>query len=133
MVKSDENSRFINAIVTTIKNLGEIRNDFAHGKNLATYKELSLEKLTASFLIASVENISCFLIEFYEIEYPLKCNQEEKSYTDFEDFNNWLDDEYGNVIVVDTPIPTSLALFSDPIAYQEKYTNYLSGEDDEIH
>ncbi|RCJ30537.1 hypothetical protein A6769_33310 [Nostoc punctiforme NIES-2108] len=132
LVKSDENIRFINGMIAAIQNLGEIRNGFSHGKNLATYKDSSPEKFTASFLIASVENISCFLIEFYEIEYPLKGKQEQNSYENFEDFNNWLDDEYGTVIVADIPISTSLALFADLIAYQEKYKNYLSVKDDEI-
>lgn len=133
LFKSDENSRFITATITAIQNLGEIRNSFSHGTNLATYKESSPEKLTASFLIASVENISCFLIEFYEIEYPLKGKKEEKIYEEFDDFNNWLDDEYGTVIVADIPISTSLALFADLIAYQEKYKNYLSVKYDKIN
>ena len=133
LVNSDENSRFITAIMTAIQNLGEIRNSFSHGKNLATYKELSPEKLTASFLISSVENISCFLIEFYEIEYPLKGKKEEKTYEDFNDFNNWLDDKYDPVIVADIPIATSLALFADFIAYQEKHQEYLSVKEDETN
>lgn len=133
LVKSDENILFINAMLDAIKNLGEIRNDFSHGKNLATYEVSITEKITASFLIASVENISCFLIEFYEIEYPLKGKIQEKNYEDFDDFNRCLDDEYGTIIVADIPIPTSLALFADLIAYKEKYKNYLSVKNDEIN
>jgi hypothetical protein len=130
ITKAEETSRFITATMTAIQNLGEIRNSFSHGQNLATHQEQNLEELTALFLINSVENISCFLIEFYEIEYPLKGTKGVINYESYEEFNQWLDEEYESITVIDVPILTSLALFTDTIAYLEKYQEYLSLKDD---
>jgi hypothetical protein len=126
LVNSDENSRFITAIATAIQNLGEIRNSFSHGKNLASYKELSPENLTASFLISSVENISCFLIEFYEIEHPRKKGEDEFNFQEMKEFNDYLDDQHGNVEIANITYSTSEALFAvDKTAYKGAYREYL--------
>lgn len=126
LVKHKEKSRFMGGMIESIKSLGEIRNDLSHGKNLHSLKDEKTEELAAFFLMNSVENIACFLIDFYEIEYPLKSKGKEIKYEDdnYRNFNNWLDDEHGTVIVAGIPIMTSIALFSDPIAYQDKYQEY---------
>lgn len=126
LVRCEENSRFISGMVTSLQNLGEIRNSLSHGKVLHVHKNERTEEIAAYFLINSVETIACFLIEFYEIEFPLKGKGKVNQYEDYEDFNNWLDDEHGTVIVAGVPISTSVALFGDLIAYLDKYQEYLA-------
>lgn len=126
LVRCEENSRFISGMVTSIQNLGEIRNSLSHGKALHVHESEKTEELAAYFLINSVETIACFLIEFYEIEFPLKGKGKVDKYEDYEDFNNWLDDEHGTVIVAGIPISTSVALFGDLIAYRDKYQEYIA-------
>jgi hypothetical protein len=127
---SDKQSNFISGLITAIQNLGDIRNDFSHGRSLYSKYEEKTENLSAVFLLGSVETIACFLINFYEIEYPLKGKKKGENYDyddqRYESFNDWLDDQYGSVIVTDIPIMTSIALYTDPIAYQEKYKEYLA-------
>lgn len=132
LVRHEEYSRFISGMVTTLQNLGEIRNSLSHGKNLHSYENEKTEELAAYFLVNSVETIACFLIEFYEVEYPLKGKKKEHKYEDYEDFNDWLDEEHGTVTVAGLPIPTSNALFGDLIAYQDKYQEYLLTKNDEV-
>jgi len=133
LVRSEENSKFVSGMITSIQNLGEIRNSLSHGKNLHSLEDEKTEELAAFFLINSVETIACFLIDFYEIEYPLKDKNKVINYEDerWSKFNDWLDNEYGSVIVAETPIMASTALFGDPIAYQEKYQEYLQVQDNE--
>lgn len=133
LVRSAQNSKVISGMVTSIQNLGEIRNSLSHGKNLPSYEDETTEKITAYFLINSVETIACFLIEFYEVEFPLKSNAKTDKYEDYEDFNNWLDDEHGIVMIAGIPIPTSYALFGgDPIAYKDKHQQYLLTQNYEV-
>lgn len=127
LVRCEENSKFISGMITSIQHLGEIRNDLSHGKNLYSLESEKTEELAAFFLMNSVETIACFLIEFYEVEYPLKNKGKEIKYEDedYRYFNDWLDDENGTVMVAGVPIMTSIALFGDPIAYKDKYQEYL--------
>jgi hypothetical protein len=131
LVRFEENSRFISGMITSIQNLGEIRNGLSHGKSLHSLENEKTEELAAYFLMNSVETISCFLIEFYEVEYPLKSQGKEHKYEDYEDFNDWLDDEHGTVTVAGIPIMTSIALFGDLIAYKDMYQEYLLVKDNE--
>lgn len=133
LVRCEKHSRFISGMITSMQNLGEIRNSLSHGKNLHSLKDEKTEGLSAFFLMNSVETIACFLIEFYEVEYPLKSKGKEIKYEDedYQDFNDWLDDEHGTVMVAGTPIMTSIALFGDLIAYQDKYQQYLLAKDNE--
>jgi hypothetical protein len=131
LVRCEKNSQFISGMITSIQHLGEIRNGLSHGKNLQSLDVEKTEEIVAFFLINSVETIACFLIGFYEVEYPLKNKGKEEKYEDCKDFNDWLDDEHGAVMVAGIPIMTSIALFGDLIAYQDKYQEYLVVKDNE--
>lgn len=125
LVRSKENSGFIRGMVGALQSLGEIRNSLSHGKILHSYNDEKTEELAAYFLINTVESIACFLIEFYEVEFPRKGGSKVENYEEYQDFNDWLDDEHGAVTVAGIPIMTSIALFGDLIAYQDKYQEYL--------
>jgi len=138
----DQISLFGNSLVTSIQNLGELRNridESSHGKSLLD-KNKKIDSITASFLINSAETIACFLIEFYEIEHPRKIEKDEFSvealkniydykgkdpYDDIRDFHVYLDNEYGFTEIANIPYATSEALFAvDITAYKDEYRKY---------
>jgi len=126
--------KFGSGMVTAMQNLGELRNNHgetSHGKSIDDLKNNRLEKISASFLVNSIEVMAVFLIEYYEIEFPNKKKNEEK--INYADFNDFLDDEYGDVDVTGIPYPTSEVLFSvDSTAYGVKYQEYLGELDGDI-
>jgi len=138
----DKISLFGNSLVTSIQNLGELRNridESSHGKSLLD-KNKKFDSITASFLINSAETIACFLIEFYEIEHPRKTEKDEFSieelkniydykskdpYDDIKDFHVYLDNEHGFAEIANIPYATSEALFAvDITAYKDEYRKY---------
>ena len=133
LVRHTGHSKFISGMVTSLENLGEIRNSLSHGQNLYLYEYEKTEELAAYFLVSTVESISCFLIEFYEVEFPLKGKVKEKQYEDYQDFNECFDEEHGTLVIAGIPdISSSLALFhGDRKAYMASYQDYLSGNNSE--
>jgi len=76
--------------------------------------------------------MAVFLIEYYEIEFPNK-REKKKEKIDYSDFNEFLDEEYGDVDVIGIPYPTSEVLLSvDGTAYGVKYQEYLGELDGNI-
>ncbi|MBC2702933.1 abortive infection family protein [Desulfobacula sp.] len=128
-------SKFGSGMVTAMQNLGELRNNHgetSHGKSIDELKNNKLEKLSAAFLVNSIEVMAVFLIEYYEIEFPNKKNKKEEK-IDYSEFNEFLDDEYGDVDVIGIPYPTSEVLLSvDTTAYGVKYQEYLGDLDETI-
>ena len=124
----DQISLFGNSLVTSIQNLGELRNridESSHGKSLLD-KNKKIDSITASFLINSSETIACFLIEFYEIEHPRKKGENEFNFQEMKEFNDYLDDQHGNVEIAKIPYSTSEALFAvDITAYKDEHRKYL--------
>lgn len=121
-------SLFGNGLVSSMQNLGELRNkidESSHGKSLLD-KTQKIDSITASFLINSVETVSCFLIEFYEIEHPRRKGEDEFSFEKLKDFNDYIDNEHGYIKIATIPYPTSEALFAiDITAYRDEYQKYL--------
>ncbi|MBT3178381.1 MAG: abortive infection family protein [Desulfobacula sp.] len=128
-------SKFGSGMVTAMQNLGELRNnhgDTSHGKSIDELKNNRLEKLSAAFLVNSIEVMAVFLIEYYEIEFPNK-EKETEEVVDYSDFNDFLDEEYGDVLVIGIPYPTSDVLLSvDRTAYGVKFQEYLGDLDGHI-
>ncbi len=134
--KFDKISLFGNALVTSIHNIGELRNEMdesSHGKSLLD-KTQKLDLITASFLINSAETIACFLIEFYEIEHPRKKVEDELSFKELQEFNDYIDKEHGYVEIAKIPYATSEALFAtDRTAYKDQYRKYLKVVNDQTN
>jgi len=133
----EQTSLFGNALVTSIQNLGEIRNridESSHGKSLLVKTE-KIDLITASFLINSAETMACFLIEFYEIEHPRKKSDDtELIFKKFADFNDYLDNEHGNVQIAGISCCTSEALFAvDKIAYKDEHRKYLEVKNEQTN
>ncbi|ANV85767.1 hypothetical protein AWQ21_14630 (plasmid) [Picosynechococcus sp. PCC 7003] len=127
VISHEENSNFITGLINSLTNLGKIRNAFSHGKDLKSYKKEEIDNTTSLFLISTIENIACFIIDFYEIEHPLQGKEEiQPVYEDYQDFNEWLDEEYDPVEVAEVLVDTSIALFyGDKIAYLSKYQEFV--------
>ena len=128
-------SKFGSGMVTAMQNLGELRNNHgetSHGKSIDDLKNNRLEQISAAFLVNSIEVMAVFLIEYYEIEFPNK-REKKKEKIDYSDFNEFLDEEYGDVDVIGIPYPTSEVLLSvDGTAYGVKYQEYLGELDGNI-
>lgn len=126
-------SKFGSGMVTAMQNLGELRNNHgqtAHGKPIDELKNNGLEKISTAFLVNSVEVLAVFLIEYYELEFPKREDKEDEN-VDYSDFNEFLDEEYGDVEITGILYPTSEVLPAvDVTAYGVKYQEYL-GEMDE--
>lgn len=60
ITKCEENSRFITGIMTAIQNLGEIRNSFSHGQNLATHQKKTLKNLQHYFFLPRLKIFHVF-------------------------------------------------------------------------
>lgn len=131
-IENESVSPFARAMANACQRVGEIRNvtdTSSHGHSLSSEKSKSIEGVTVYFLINSVESIACFLVEFYEIEYPLIKNQsEEITYESFPDFNDYLDNLYGDINVAGLSYSASESLYSiDKIAYRNKYQEEYLG------
>jgi len=87
-----------------------------------------LDEITREFLITSVEIISCFLIQFFEWKFPLTevvSPEENLVYADCEDFNEYLDETYGEFSIGALSYPASEILFHvDNQAYESEYKEF---------
>jgi hypothetical protein len=129
---SDQLKQFGRSFVNIIKNLAEIRNDIAlisHGASVDELHRPKIDQISTSFLLNSIETIACFLIEYYELEFAKRSEKEaesESEYNDFEEFNLYFDETYGDLTIAEYEYSSSEALFSlDPTAYKTEYQKYL--------
>jgi hypothetical protein len=134
-INDPKSIEFGNAIITAIRGLSSIRNnmdDSSHGKSLILGQQ-NIDEITASFLIHSTEAISCFLIDFYEANKSYSSKKEVK-YEELEEFNNYLNNEYGCVDIARISCSTSEALFAvDKAAYDYEYRSYLEVVNEQIN
>jgi len=122
------------ALSTIGQFVGELRNEvgaISHGRTmeeLQAKKEL-LDEITRKFLIASTEIISCFLIQFYEWKFPLTevvSTEDNLVYADCEDFNDYLDETYGEFAIGALSYSASEVLFHvDHQAYMSEYKEFI--------
>ena len=123
------------ALATIGQQLGTLRNEIgltSHGKTLEEIKERNkqLNVLTREFLIDSVEIVSCFLIRNFENEYPRLSDgsvEERLIYYEAEEFNNYLDDAFGEFEMGNYSYSASEILFYVDIdAYKNEYMLFTS-------
>lgn len=127
---------------TLAQNIGELRNEIdpnAHGK---TMEELRLRNsrvdiLTREFLIDTVETVSVLLIRTFETQEsrtPTEKLIDSLAYLESEDFNEYLDDSFGEFSMGKLSYPASEILFNvDKQAYVTEYKifNDLENEDED--
>lgn len=120
------------------KHVGILRNKISptsHGKSLAELKERNntVDQFTRDFLIDSTETVAVFLISAFENENPRvksKVEESKYTYTEFEDFNNYWDDLYGEFEMGSYSFPASEVLYNvDNKAYMTENQAYMEDSD----
>lgn len=114
------------AIANVGQQMGNFRNEIgttAHGKTVEELqkRQNSIHDLTGNFLIEATSIVCCFLIEAFETDQPIKAIEEEISYNDNDNFNDFWDEQYGEFEMGDYSFFASEVLFSnDPKAYMNE-------------
>ncbi len=126
------------ALVTIGQNVGELRNDIgttSHGKSLEELKERNnkVDELTKEFLIDTTVIVVSFLIRTFENETPRSKTETVEAkllYTDYEPFNEFWDDLYGEFEMGDYSFPASEILFNvDYNAYVTEHQVFKEGDE----
>lgn len=120
--------------------MGNLRNEVSptsHGKSLNELRDRNnkVDFLTKEFLIDSTLIVAVFLIRAYEERkndsaVPVDAVPEEiTEYEVNEDFNNFLDESYGEFVMGDNSYTASDILFNvDPQVYQAGYKAYMESK-----
>jgi hypothetical protein len=129
ILSSAQISRFGSGLMTALQNLGELRNligDTSHGRSTEEMRRNKIETLSARFLIDSVEIIACFLVEYYELEFPKKKLSKKDVTIDYQPFDDYLDETYGRVKIATYEfLPSDILANLDSVAYQSEYKKFL--------
>lgn len=126
------------ALSTIGQFIGELRNEIgsiSHGRtmdDLQAKKDI-IDDFTREFLVASTEIISCFLIQFFEWKFPITeviSPEENLVFADCEDFNDYLDETYGEFSIGALSYPASEILFNvDHQAYMSEYKDFIKDQE----
>jgi enamine deaminase RidA (YjgF/YER057c/UK114 family) len=116
------------ALSTIGQNIGELRNDIgvtSHGKSLDELKKRNskVDELTREFLIDATVIVASFLIRSFENENPrgkTEVVEAKTLYSEFEDFNDYWDELYGDFEMGSYSFPASEVL------YNVDYNAYLT-------
>lgn len=141
---SSENmvTQISSALATIGQNIGELRNDISpisHGKSLEELKERNnkVDTLTREFLIDSTVIVAVLLIRAFENENPRikpAAVEAEPLYPEFEAFNDYWDDSFGEFEMGSYSFPASEILFYvDNKAYMTEQQAFAEGEDGPDH
>lgn len=128
------------AIANIGQQMGNLRNEIgptSHGKPLSeleTRKD-AINKVSSDFLLDSTELIACLLIQLFETEFPRKLEEIETIvYNDNEEFNDYLDELYGEFVMGANSYSASEILYGvDPEAYHTELNTYKVGSDEDIN
>ena len=140
--KEDLVAQISGSLANIGQNIGNLRNDISptsHGKSLEELKERnnSVDVLTKEFLIDSTVIVAVFLIRAFENENPrIKPTAAEVKplYPDFEEFNDYWDESYGEFEMGSYSFPASeILFFVDNKAYMTEQMAFAEGEDGTDH
>lgn len=124
--------KIISGLVTISLQFGELRNKIgttSHGRSLNELEVESLGETLLDFLINTTENVACFIIGFYEVEYPQKIS-EEVEYNENEEFNEYFDNVEGVVTIGDLEYSASELLYNtDKNAYSTAVQEYNANKE----
>lgn len=132
-------TKISSALSTIGQEVGQLRNEIgttAHGKTLQELqdRESAVDLLTRDFLLDSIRTIAIFLIRSFEGNQQEQISPEESpsfSYDDFEEFNDWFDDSFGEFTMGPYSYPASQILYCvDNEAYH--YERKQLEENDEL-
>lgn len=125
------------ALANIAQQVGELRNDIgptSHGRSLDELRERNqmIDELTKDFLIDSTVIVACFLIRTFENENPRNATAiaEKLQLSEQEDFNNFLDETYGEFEIGDYSYTASEILYSvDYPAYETECKAFTEVEE----
>jgi len=126
------------ALATIGQNIGQLRNDIgttSHGKLLDELKERNnkVDGLTREFLIDSTVIIATFLIRSFEHQNPRikpEAVEAKPLYPEFEEFNEFWDDSFGDFEMGSYSFSASEILFYvDNKAYMTEQQAFAGGKD----
>lgn len=136
--KDDLVSQISGSLANIGQHIGNLRNNISptsHGKSLDELKERNnkVDEFTREFLIDSTVIVAVFLIRAFENEHP-RAKQtvvEVKAlYSEFEEFNDYWDDLYGEFDMGSYSFPASEILYNvDYKAYLTEQQAFVEGED----
>lgn len=141
---SSENmvTQISSALATIGQNIGKLRNDISptsHGKSLEELKERNnkVDMLTREFLVDSTVIVAVLLIRTFENENPRVkpvAVEAKPLYPEFEAFNDYWDDSFGEFEMGSYSFPASEILFYvDNKAYMTEQQAFAEGEDGTDH
>jgi hypothetical protein len=132
---TDTTRQIAGALANVGQQMGNLRNDIgatSHGRTLAELeaRKDTINKVSAEFLLISTELVACFLIELFETEFPRKAEEQEPvGFDDNDDFNEYLDDMYGEFEIGRTSYAASEILFNlDPVVYESELQLFRTDE-----
>lgn len=134
--ETDTTRQIGTSIANVAQNIGEFRNEIgttAHGRTLdeLANRRTSIEALTDTFLLDATELVCCFLIDAFEADNPLVRVQPTEEYNDNLEFNNYWDDQYGEIEFADYSYTTSEVLYKvDYLAYVSELNSFRSTDDE---
>jgi hypothetical protein len=140
--KDDLVSQISGSLANIGQNIGNLRNEISptsHGKSLEELKERNnkVDELTRDFLIHSTVIVAVFLIRAFENENPRikpAAIEAKPLYSEFEAFNDYWDDSFGEFKMGSYSFPASEILFYvDNKAYMTEQQAFAEGEDGTDH
>jgi hypothetical protein len=140
--KDDLVAQISGSLANIGQNIGNLRNEISptsHGKSLEELKERNnkVDELTRDFLIDSTVIVAVFLIRAFENENPRikpAAVEAKPLYPEFEVFNDYWDDSFGEFEMGSYSFPASEILFYvDNKAYMTEQQAFVEGEDGTDH
>jgi hypothetical protein len=140
--KGDLVAQISGSLANIGQNIGNLRNEISptsHGKSLEELKERNnkVDELTRDFLIDSTVIVAVFLIRAFENENPRikpAAVEAKPLYPEFESFNDYWDDSFGEFEMGSYSFPASEILFYvDNKAYRTEQQAFAEGEDGADH
>ncbi len=127
------------SLATIAQQIGNLRNEIdpnAHGKTMQELKLRNdkLDILTREFLIDTVETVSVLLIRTFETQEsrtPTEKLIDTLDYLEAEEFNEYLNDSFGDFSMGELSYPASEILFNvDKQAYVTEYKIFTESEEE---
>lgn len=120
--------KIINSIITLSYGICEFRNSHSfitHGQDI---QEEYCEKLYGQLVFDAVKTVSNFILEIHTNLTSIS-DKVRIRYEDHDDFNNYYDELYGEVVLGNYIFPASQILYTDREAYKEALNEFRSMEE----
>ncbi len=127
------------ALANIAHQIGNLRNQIGKVSHGRTMDELgsrsnTIDAASTEFLVSSTEAVSCLLIQLFETEFPRKTTVNLPSFQENEEFNDHLDDTYGELAIGSNSYSASQILYSvNPEEYLKGLRQFKTESDGNNH